>query len=224
MYRHVLDCDFKEAIASLTGEAMGQPRWRPQLAAVPLDEAPETTTTADTMSVWNASVDPRGTIAGNVYLPSRSLVLGDDVAGSVLRWHPGIGALVALFRNIRTGEPQGVSRIMLDREGRNRLKPDGQKMKLFLGPVGGAAVMLDPFESVLGGRLHIGEGVETCLAARQLGLRPCWALGSTSGIGTFLIIDNVRSLTLLEENDGDDKGKSKDACEVAAARWHAAGR
>ena len=38
----------------------------------------------------------------------------------------------------------------------------------FLGPVAGAAIKLDADEDVLGG-LHIGEGIETCLAARMLG-------------------------------------------------------
>ena len=96
--------------------------------------------------------------------------LGDDVAGDVLRWHPRIGAMLALFRNIQTGEPQAISRTFLDREGR-------KIERKFLGPVAGAAIMLDSFDLVTTG-LHVGEGVETCMAARQLGLRPCWALGS----------------------------------------------
>ena len=43
-----------------------------------------------------------------------------------------------------------------------------------LGVVAGAAVKLD----AAGEALAIGEGVETAMAARQLGLRPVWAVGS----------------------------------------------
>ena len=43
---------------------------------------------------------------------------------------------------------------------------------------------------------HVGEGVETCLAARQLGLRPAWALGSLSQIANFPVLAGIESLTL----------------------------
>ena len=69
--------------------------------------------------------------------------------------------------------------------------------------------------------LHVGEGVETCLAARQLGLRPAWALGSLSQIANFPVLAGIESLTLLQENDG---GGSAEACEKCALRWDAAGR
>ena len=115
--------------------------------------------------LWREGIDPRGTLAER-YLTGRGLELGDDLAGEVLRWHPRLRAMVALFRGIRTDRPQALSRTYLDDEGRKL----GRK---FLGPVGGAAIKLDADENVLGG-LHIGEGVETCLAARQLGLRPTW--------------------------------------------------
>jgi hypothetical protein len=118
--------------------------------------------------------------------------------------------MVALFRSIATDEPQAVSRTFLDHEGRKL----GRK---FLGPVGGTAVKLDADEEVLGG-LHIGEGVETCLAARQLGLRPCWALGSKGAIGTFPVLSGIEALTILAEPDAE---RETQAC---AARWHAAGR
>ena len=166
--------------------------------------------TAQALDLWRASADPRGTLAER-YPASRGLALGDDIAGEALRWNARIGAMLALFRNIQTGEPQAVSRIFLDREGRKL----GRK---FLGPVGGAAVMLDPFDAVTSG-LHIGEGVETCLAARQLGLRPAWALGSAGAIAAFPVLGGVECLTLLAEHD-EASAKAVEAC---AARWHAAG-
>ncbi len=163
--------------------------------------------------IWRASVDPRGTIV-ETYLNSRALDLGDDVAGDVLRWHPGIGAMVALFRSVMTGEPRAVSRTFLDREG----KKLGRK---FLGPVGGGAIKLDADENVLGG-LYIGEGVETCMSARQLGLRPAWALGSAGAIGSFPVLDGIECLTIFEEND--ESGTSAREVEKCAARWADAGK
>jgi putative DNA primase/helicase len=145
-------------------------------------------------------------------LKSRVLALDDDVAGSVIRWNPRIGAMIALFRNIQTNEPQAVSRTFLDHEGRKL----GRK---FLGPVGGAAIKLDADEEVLS-VLHIGEGVETCMAARQLGLRPAWARGSSGAIGRFPVLSGVECLTTLLELDA---GASDAASAECAERWHKAG-
>ena len=143
------------------------------------------------------------------YLRSRGLEPGDD-AGDVLRWNADIGTMIALFREIRTDEPRAVSRTFFDAEGR-------KIERKFLGPVGGAAIKLDADETVLGG-LHIGEGVETCMAARQLGLRPTWTLGSKGAIGVFPVLSGVECLTILAEPDAEGE------IEACAARWHAAGR
>jgi putative DNA primase/helicase len=164
---------------------------------------------ADALSLWAASVDPRGTIVQR-YLNSRALDIGEDIAGTVLRWHPRTVAMLALFRNVHTDAPQAVSRTFLDREGR-------KIERKFLGPVRGAAIKLDEDANVLGG-LHIGEGVETCMAARQLGLRPTWALGSKGGIAKFPVLGGVECVTLLAEPDAATE------VETCAAHWHAVGR
>jgi putative DNA primase/helicase len=160
------------------------------------------------LALWRASGDPRGTLAER-YLASRKLDLDTDLAGNVLRWHPGIGAMLALFRDIRTDEPRAICRTFLDHEGR-------KIERKFLGPVGGCAIMLDGLDIVL----HVGEGVETCMAARQLGLRPTWALGSAGAVAAFPVLGGVDRLNLLQENDD----ASERACEACAARWYAAGR
>jgi putative DNA primase/helicase len=163
------------------------------------------------IALWRASVDPRGTLVQK-YLTSRNLTQIEDVAGSVLRWHPGIGAMIALFRNIETDEPQAISRTYLD--------PQGRKIdRKFLGPVGRAAIKLDADENVTAG-LHLAEGVETALAARELGLRPAWAVGSVGAIAAFPILPGIESLTLLAENDE----ASARAVEACAKRWDGAGR
>ena len=167
--------------------------------------------TDSALKVWAEGVDPRGTPA-EAYLQSRRLELDESVSGEVLRYHPRLRAMLALFRNILTNEPQAVSRTFFD----HRLQKRDRK---FMGPVGGAAIKLDADEDVLGG-LHVGEGIETCLAARMLGLRPSWALGSASAIAAFPVLSGVECLTLLREHDEANRCAA-DAC---AANWTAAGR
>jgi hypothetical protein len=96
--------------------------------------------------------------------------------------------MLALFRDIRTDEPRAISRTFLD--------PEGRKLeRKFLGPVGGAAIKLDADEDVLGG-LHIGEGVETTMTARQVEYRrPAWALGSRGAIAAFPVLSGIECLT-----------------------------
>ena len=165
------------------------------------------------LATWREGVDPRGTLAEK-YLRNRKLELGDDLAGEVLRWHPRICSVLALFRNIVTDEPQAISRTFLDREGR-------KIERKFLGPVAGAAVMMDANENVLGG-LHIGEGVETCMAARQLGLRPTWALGSAGAVAAFPVLPGIEALNVIVDHDANGAGEK--AAREVEARWLAAGR
>ena len=162
--------------------------------------------------IWREAVDPRGTDAERHLNCERKLDLPADLAGEVLRWHVRTRAMLALFRNILTGEPQAISRIFIDRDARKI----GRK---FLGPTLGAAVMLNSFDEVLEG-LHVGEGVETCMTARQLGLRPTWALGSAGAIETFPILGGVECLTIIAEHC-DRNARAIEAC---GTRWHAARR
>jgi hypothetical protein len=153
---HVHGLNFRQAVAFLAaGEARSSPLARPE----PAGKTASATTTDQALALWREAVDPRETLVER-YLASRGLRLSrsdarplltdvhlhEDLAGDVLRWHPRIGAMLALFRNIETDRPQAVSRTFLDRQGRKI----GRK---FLGPVGGAAIMLDRFDIVL----HVGE-------------------------------------------------------------------
>jgi hypothetical protein len=207
LVRHVTGASFASAVELVDGSPSTRSEPPPRQPPPPT----RTTTTESAIRIWRASVDPRGPVVKR-YLNGRGLELGEDVAGDVLRWHPRIGAMLALFRNLLTGEPQAISRTFLDREG----KKLGRK---FLGPALGAAIMLDPFDAVTTG-LFIGEGVETCMAARQFNLRPVWALGSAAAVAAFPILGGVECLTLLKEADD----ASAQACAACAARWHAAGR
>jgi hypothetical protein len=174
-------------------------------------------------AIWNEAQHPGGTVAEQ-YLASRALELTDDLAGTVLRFHPRcpwrnedtgrtdrIPALIAAFRSIDDDTITAVHRIRLDQP--ERWPKADRRM---LGIVYRAAVKLDPVTSTLA----IGEGIETCMAARQLSYRPAWALGSVGAISFFPVITGVRRLLILAET-----GKaSADAVQLCGRRWHRAGR
>ena len=168
-------------------------------------------------SIWNASVNPRGTVV-EAYLKSRSLEIPDCVAGNVIRFckpfHYGgrtAAGMVSLFRDIASNEPAAISLTFLDK--------DATKLeRRFFGPVSGAAIK---FDTEIKKMLHVGEGVESCLAAMLAGFRPTWALGSAAGIAGLPAIANIRILHILGEvNDG---GANERAAETCAMRWSDAG-
>jgi hypothetical protein len=171
------------------------------------------------LAIWERASHIAGTL-GEAYLARRGLRLGEDM-GHALRFVPAlyctatesrVAALVALFRDIRTDEPRAVHRIYI--------AADGSKIGRFmLGPVKGAAVKLDADAEVTHG-LFAGEGVETCLAARQLGFRPAWAMGSKGGIAALPVLPGVEAIGVLGENDA----ASAEAIEAVRSRWQPAGR
>ena len=113
------------------------------------------------------------------------------------------------LRSIDDGTVTAIQRVALDAAGAKI----GRRM---LGVVNRAAVMLDP----IGPKLAVGEGVETCMAARQLGVGPTWALGSSGGIAGFPVLDGIDRLILLGETDQ----ASADAIHFCGRRWRKAGR
>jgi hypothetical protein len=178
---------------------------------------------ASAQARWGDARDPRRTIVER-YLNNRCLELTDDVAGTVIRFHPRCpwrdddGALIRVpvmlcaMRSIATDELTAVHR--------TRLSADGQKLdRRMLGIATGAAVKLDADENVTHG-LHISEGVETGVAARALGFMPTWALGSAGGITNFPVLGGIECLTIFIENDAPGQ-RAAAAC---TARWQEAGR
>jgi hypothetical protein len=193
-------------------------RWSPRRTVAPDNNAAERSALA--LRLWNEARDPRDTVIAG-YLASRDLMLPVDIAGDVIRFHPAlkfncqpVSGMVALLRDIKTNEPCGIHRTFLDSDG---CKLD-RKM---LGRARDAAIKLDADENVTLG-LHIGEGIESCLAARLAGFRPVWALGSAGAIATFPVLAGIEAITVLGEvNDGGANHRAAQAC---AARWIAAGR
>jgi hypothetical protein len=164
------------------------------------------------------------------YLMARALDLPDDLASAVLRFHPRcpwrnedtgrterIPTMLAAFRSIDDGDISAVHRIRLDQP--QRWPKADRRM---LGLIHRAAVQLDPIATTL----IIGEGVETCLAARQciatgdIERAPVWALGSVGAISFFPVLDRVKRLTILGES-GEASGQAVRLC---GQRWQHAGR
>jgi hypothetical protein len=172
------------------------------------------------LRIWREASDPRGTVVAN-YLSSRGLILPDDAAGSVVRFHPAlsynggiVGGMIALFRDIHTDTQCGLHRTFLDSDGR---KLD----RRMLGRAKRAAIKIDADENVTMG-LTIGEGIETGLAASLGGFRPVWALGSVGGIAAFPVLSGIDAITILGEIG--DNGANRRASQACVERWIEAGR
>jgi putative DNA primase/helicase len=177
---------------------------------------------AHAAALWNTGIDPRGTLAETYLSKYRLLNLPDPLAGTVLRFHPlcpwrneNIGftihvpALLAAFTSVDDDEVSAVHRIALNADG-------SKQDRRMLGVVHRAAVKLDP----IGEALAIGEGVETCMAAREMGITPAWALGSVGAISKFPILDGVQTLVII----GEAGKASRDAVEICKTRWTGARR
>ena len=83
---------------------------------------------------------------------------------------------------------------------------------MMAGPVAGAAVKLDPDDGVTLG-LVVAEGVETAMAARMLGYRPTWALGSAGAIASLPVLGGIEAITILgEADDGGANARAAEAC------------
>jgi hypothetical protein len=219
-------------------QLLGWPQWQPgdSKKALPRMGPPKTREEDDkpmtdeeleriglALALWNEAGDPRKTLAETYLQEHRKLDLSDDLAGRVLRFHPQcpwrdenagttiyIPALIAAFRSIEGDEITAVHRI--------GLRPDGTKIdRRMLGVVRRAAIKLDAIPTR---ELFIGEGIESCMAARQLGCRPAWALGSTGGISFFPVLDGVRLLVI----HGEPGRASEEAIKMCGRRWSQKGR
>ena len=199
----------------------GRERLPPQSVSSTTDEDDRRKRMVRAVEIWSEAKDPRGTSVER-YLAGRGLNLPDS--SDALRFHPRcpwqgpdgklirVPAMVAAMRSVAGDSITGIHR--------TRLTETGEKVdRRMLGIAAAAAVKLDADDTVTHG-LAIGEGVESCLAARQLGFRPVWALASAGGIAGFPVLNGVEALTLLGENDPT----SDRAITQCAERWHAAKR
>jgi putative DNA primase/helicase len=191
----------------------------------PARRTPPSDSGALARALWQEAVDPRGTVAQR-YLEGRGLALFDDIALRVVRFHGACPwraengnterrpAMLTAFRSIVDDRLVAIHRTLLSDDGR---KLD----RRMLGPVGNAAIKIDPDHDVERG-LTICEGFETGVAGRILGFRPVWALGSAGAIADFPVLPGIEALTVLGETD--DSGANAKACRACGNRWTDADR
>ena len=218
-----LNCSFAEALDYAAPFVNGQ---RPllRIGTKAEDEAEDEARTEKALKIWSQSRPLRGTLAEH-YLRLRGIEVPNE-AREVLRFHAEcpfdgrtVPALVALVRDIVTDEPVAIHRTALTEDGRKLDRPR------VLGPKNGGAIKLSPISSI-GSELAIGEGIETTLSARPLGIDiPAWSLCDVGGLSQFPVLPSlatVERLTILADNDASKAGQN--AAAKTKARWEAARR
>jgi len=192
------------------------PRPKPQPE---VDDAGELKRMDRALDIWADAKPIRSTIV-EAYLLSRGIIVPDTGfadLGFVPRcpWEGGfVPAMVALLRDIITGEPCAIHR--------TALTPDARKIgRKVYGPKGGCAVKLVP-ETEVGDELAIAEGIETALSGRAFGFTPTWSVLDAGGMRTFPVLPLIRRLTVLADNDASGAGQA--AGQACRERWEAAGK
>jgi hypothetical protein len=216
LVQHLDGCDFRKAVATLTGE-------RPEKRVATLLPLPGNLVAAEfderrnldlADAIWRAT-QPLGPEA-IAYFNRRGIDIDAVPEHGGLRFHQRHQCIVGRFTTATGNQPRGIWRRPIT----------GEKPKA-LGPMAGGVLRLWPDESVEQG-LVLGEGVETTLAAatrithRGTLLQPAWAACSAGNMESFPVVAGIEALTLLVDNDVSGTGQK--AAATCAARWSAAGR
>jgi putative DNA primase/helicase len=173
--------------------------------------------------IWDNAEPIIGTL-GEKYLATRACVLANEtLSAGALRFHSscpfgssGLPAMIALVRNVITGEPMGIHRTALRDDGSGKREmPDAVSAKMILGRAKGAVVNLQHVAT----RLGIAEGIETALSASQIFTIPVLATLSANGLAAFPLIHGVVSLMIFADHDA--AGIS--AARVCRSRYKKAG-
>jgi putative DNA primase/helicase len=134
--------------------------------------------------------------------------LGD--LSHALRWHKGVGAIIAKMTDAMTNKATGVHRTFLN-------KDSSKRERKMLGKQG--VIRLSPDEDVTHG-LGVSEGVEDGVAVLLSPWAPVWVATSAIGIEKFPVIPGIECLT-VHADLGDVGTRSALAC---LTRWKAAGK
>jgi putative DNA primase/helicase len=178
----------------------------------------DTTNRDFAMRIWQEAVPAAGTLVEKYLRLGRGI---DLPIPDVLRFHPSLmhkptnekrPTMVALVTD-RRGDPMGIHRTFLAKDGTSKAPVDAPKM--MLGSCKGGAIHLaNPTD-----RLAVGEGIETSLSYSQLSGKPVWAAGSATFLEHVVIPAGVTTATAIA--DGEEIGLEK--ARIAARRWKAAG-
>jgi DNA polymerase I-like protein with 3'-5' exonuclease and polymerase domains len=185
-----LGIDWQTALRSPTGIASGAPTDEDN--ARNLERAHE---------LWDKAKPIAGTLAERYLAETRGIDISALPTGidEVLRFHPRCPfgdkhhpCLIALFRDLETGERAGIHRIALTADPQ---KIDRRMFGRWLRP---RAIKLWPADD----KLYAGEGIETVLAAAtRLQMRPAWALASTSYLANLPVVSGIAELNILVDRD-----------------------
>ena len=157
------------------------------------------------LAIWEAAKSPLDTPV-ETYLAARCCPLTSAVlSADALRFNALcpfgqfiLPAMIALVRDVKTGEPLGIHRTALKDDGTGKRQiPLGLPSKMMIGRVKGGAVMLQPAGSHLG----IAEGNETALSAQLIFNMPVWAALSAVGVQNFPVIPALKLLTIFADHD-----------------------
>jgi putative DNA primase/helicase len=161
------------------------------------------------LSLWHDATPICGTLAERYFREHRGLDVARLDLDHCLRWHPKIGAVVALMTEPAFGQPIGVHRTFLNAGG-------AKVERKMLGRQG--VVRLSPDSEVTTG-LGITEGIEDGLAVLVSGWAPVWAATSAGAIARFPVLPGVEALTVFA--DADTPGIR--AAKTCTDRWYSAG-
>jgi putative DNA primase/helicase len=197
--------------------------------------------TAWALQLWESAYSPYLSPA-SFYIKRRGLALPQH-AEEVIRFLPEcprgkerIPALIALMRDVVSGEPTAIQRIYIRPDltkDKCEASPNGTKT---LGRMRGSAIMLTSFaDTFCDGQefadpLYVAEGLETALGVMCLGYAPVWALCSTGNIANLPVHNAVSHLVICADNDvpkernGVVKTPGLDAARECRARWHEGGK
>ena len=180
---------------------------RPPRIKAPNDD--EKARLAAAQRLWREAAPLPGTLGETYFVKHRKLEIRQLELGHVLRWHPGVEAVIALMTDAITGASLGIHRTFLG--------PDGAKRdRKMLGPQG--VLRLSPDDVVTTG-LGIAEGIEDAIAILLSGWQPVWAATCAGAISKFPILE-IQALTIFA--DADPAGMR--AAEICRDTWLAAGR
>ena len=192
-------------------------------------QSADDSTLALALRIWQTAKPIAGTPALRYLAEVRGIDADalPDTISTTLRFHPqctfGSGirlpCLIACYRDVATDEFAGIHRIALTPD----VFAGGKVQRLTLGswPTPRAFKLWPATD-----QLFLGEGIETVLAAatrlhyRGAPMRPAWAAGSSSNIGKFPVLHDVRQLTLLVDHDAAGE-KCAASCRL---RWREADR
>jgi DNA polymerase I-like protein with 3'-5' exonuclease and polymerase domains len=186
----------------------------------PIDDENNTRNLERAHELWGKANPIAGTLAERYLAETRGIDVGalSSSINEVLRflprcwldgqYHP---CLIALFRDIETGERAGIHRTWLTADAQKIDRrmfgrwPRPRAIKLWLAD----------------DKLYVGEGIETVLAAAtRLRMRPAWALATSGYLEKLPIISGVGELAILVDRDAPGEA----AAAACAQTWRDAGR